>query len=30
MLGRTYLAVIMPFHKLVVRGMMSRIAEPAR
>jgi hypothetical protein len=30
LLGRTYLAVIMPFHKLVVRGMMSRIAEPAR
>ncbi|MDE5460721.1 DUF2867 domain-containing protein [Bradyrhizobium sp. CSS354] len=30
LLGRSYLAVIMPFHKLVVRGMMSRIAEPAR
>jgi hypothetical protein len=29
LLGRTYLALIMPFHKLVVRGMMRRIAEPA-
>ncbi|MCK1740053.1 DUF2867 domain-containing protein [Bradyrhizobium sp. 139] len=30
LLGRTYLALIMPFHKLVVRSMMGRIAEPAR
>lgn len=30
LLGRTYLALIMPFHKRVVRGMMGRIAEPAR
>jgi len=30
LLGRTYLALIMPFHKLVVRGMMGRITEPAR
>ena len=30
LLGRTYLAVIMPFHKLVVRAMMRRIVEPAR
>lgn len=30
LLGRTYLALIMPFHKLVVRGMMGRIVEPAR
>lgn len=29
-LGRTYLALIMPFHKLVVRSMMGRIMEPAR
>jgi hypothetical protein len=29
-LGRTYLTLIMPFHKLVVRGMMERIAEQAR
>jgi hypothetical protein len=29
-LGRTYLAVITPFHKLVARGMMGRIEEPAR
>ncbi len=28
LLGRTYLALIMPFHKLVVRGMMGRIGEP--
>lgn len=30
LLGRTYLALIMPFHKLVVRSMMRRIMEPAR
>lgn len=30
LLGRTYLALIMPFHKLVVRSMMGRILEPAR
>ncbi|MCK1393219.1 DUF2867 domain-containing protein [Bradyrhizobium sp. 1] len=30
LLGRTYLAVITPFHKRVVRGMMKRIAEPAQ
>lgn len=30
LLGRTYLALIMPFHKLVVRSMMGRIMEPAR
>ncbi|MBH5401589.1 DUF2867 domain-containing protein [Bradyrhizobium sp. CNPSo 4010] len=30
LLGRTYLALIMPFHKLVVRNMMGRIVEPAR
>ncbi|WP_027572404.1 DUF2867 domain-containing protein [Bradyrhizobium sp. WSM1743] len=30
LLGRIYLALIMPFHKLVVRGMMGRIVEPAR
>ena len=29
-LGRAYLTLIMPFHKLVVRGMMGRITEPAR
>jgi len=29
LLGRIYLTVIMPFHKLVVRGMMGRIVEPA-
>jgi hypothetical protein len=29
-LGRAYLALIMPFHKLVVRGMMGRIVEQAR
>lgn len=28
--GRTYLTLITPFHKLVARGMMGRIAEPAR
>jgi hypothetical protein len=30
LLGRTYLTLIMPFHKLVVRGMMGRIVEPPR
>ena len=30
LLGRTYLMLIMPFHKLVVRSMMGRIVEPAR
>ena len=30
LLGRTYLAFITPFHKIVARGMMGRIAEPAR
>lgn len=30
LLGRTYLTLIMPFHKLVVRSMMGRIMEPAR
>lgn len=30
LLGRTYLTLIIPFHKLVVRGMMRRIVEPAR
>lgn len=30
LLGRTYLTLIMPFHKLVVRSMMERIVEPAR
>lgn len=30
LLGRTYLMLIIPFHKLVVRGMMGRIVEPAR
>ncbi|MGY4283462.1 hypothetical protein ACVWXO_002682 [Bradyrhizobium sp. LM2.7] len=30
LLGRSYLALIMPFHRLVVRGMMRRIVEPAR
>jgi hypothetical protein len=29
-LGRTYLRLITPFHKLVARGMMGRIVEPAR
>jgi len=29
-LGRTYLTLITPFHKLVARGMMGRILEPAR
>ncbi|MGY8665874.1 DUF2867 domain-containing protein [Bradyrhizobium sp. UFLA05-109] len=27
LLGRTYLTLIKPFHKLVVRGMMGRIVE---
>lgn len=30
LLGRTYLALIVPFHKLVVRSMMGRIVAPAR
>ncbi|WP_441232812.1 DUF2867 domain-containing protein [Bradyrhizobium sp. 930_D9_N1_4] len=30
LLGRTYLTLITPFHKQVVRSMMARIAEPAR
>lgn len=30
LLGRTYLTLIMPFHKLVVRSMMGSIVEPAR
>lgn len=30
LLGRAYLALIVPFHKLVARSMMGRIAEPAR
>lgn len=30
LLGKTYLTLIMPFHKLVVRNMMGRIVEPAR
>jgi Protein of unknown function (DUF2867) len=29
LLGRTYLTLIMPFHKLVVRSKMRRIVEPA-
>jgi hypothetical protein len=29
-LGRAYLAFITPFHKLVARSMMGRLAEPAR
>jgi hypothetical protein len=29
LLGRTYLAFITPFHKLVARSMMRRIAAPA-
>jgi hypothetical protein len=29
-LGRTYLTIITPFHKLVARGMIGGIAEPAR
>ena len=30
LLGRIYLALITPFHKLVARGMMARIEQPAR
>lgn len=30
LLGRSYLMLITPFHKLVARGMMGRIAEPVR
>lgn len=30
LLGRSYLILIMPFHKLVVRSMMRRISEPRR
>ncbi|MGY3078377.1 hypothetical protein ACVWZZ_004785 [Bradyrhizobium sp. LM6.10] len=30
LLGRAYLTLITPFHKLVARSMMGRIAEPAR
>ena len=30
LLGRAYLTLITPFHKLVARGMMGRIEEPAR
>ncbi len=30
LLGRTYLTLITPFHKIVARGMMGRIGEPAR
>jgi hypothetical protein len=30
LLGRSYLALIVPFHKLVARSMMGDIAEPAR
>ena len=30
LLGRSYLALITPFHKLVVPAMMKRIAEPAK
>jgi hypothetical protein len=29
LLGRTYLTLITPFHKLVARSMMGRIVEPA-
>jgi hypothetical protein len=29
-LGRTYLAIITPFHKVVARSMIGGIAEPAR
>lgn len=28
--GRAYLTLIMPFHRLVARGMMGRLAEQAR
>ncbi|MGY8676748.1 DUF2867 domain-containing protein [Bradyrhizobium sp. UFLA05-153] len=30
LLGRSYLTLIMPFHKLVVRSMMGRIVEAVR
>ncbi|WP_439372102.1 DUF2867 domain-containing protein [Bradyrhizobium sp. PMVTL-01] len=30
LLGRTYLTLIVPFHKLVARSMMGDLAEPAR
>lgn len=30
LLGRTYLTLIMPFHKLVTRSMMGRIVDRAR
>ncbi|MEZ2146613.1 DUF2867 domain-containing protein [Bradyrhizobium sp. DN5] len=30
LLGRTYLTLIVPFHKLVARSMMGDIVEPAR
>ncbi|MCK1619623.1 DUF2867 domain-containing protein [Bradyrhizobium sp. 159] len=30
LLGRTYLGLIMPFHKLVVRSMMGRVVAPTR
>ena len=30
LLGRAYLTLIVPFHKLVARSMMGDIAEPAR
>jgi hypothetical protein len=30
LLGRTYLTLITPFHKLVARSMMGSIVEPAR
>ncbi len=30
LLGRTYLTLIMPFHKLVARGMLGSIVEPTR
>jgi len=30
LLGRSYLTLIMPFHKLVVRSMMTGIIEPVR
>jgi hypothetical protein len=30
LLGRIYLTLITPFHKVVARGMMGRIVEPAR
>jgi len=30
LLGRIYLTLIMPFHKLVARSMMGHIVEPAR